>query len=394
MKRRFVSALVLCAGCYPAEITLVGTSESRSFAAAPTQSRGLSATGLGPVAADVRRLDYAASERHRVFLMSPPLTTPASSGLTLQMPQPPTDAGVRSESVMFPTLWRSARAYDVGLCGDVGSWASLADSLADGFDAALRPKAAALSRVSATLTPRFKQQGSTFDDSFHFSGRWNTQSIGGCINTFVTIDFDFSIRRAAATRQVNRNSRPASAACASVPSVDGVLERLSADAGVFDFEAVVLPVGSPSVVVDIGDVCFVEPTIRGELEGAIKATFPHAFAEGLKSATTLPVLGGASAGVPVVTCSCDRDCTAAALGVPGPRHRCLSGFCAVQLEADRVESRPDGLGVVLADETSDVQASFYRRDAGFSPIDRFCNPARSTVATPTLRALPGAVAAP
>lgn len=397
MKRRMTMLLMAFAGCYPAEVTLVGSTTSRSFAAAPTQSRGVSAINLGAVAGDVRRVDAVASERHRLFLMSPPLTTSASSGVVLQLPQPPNDAGVRSVTPPLPTLWQSARAYDIGLCGDVGTWASFADSLATGFDAALRPRAAALTRVSASVTPRFKQTGTGFDDSFHFAGRWNTASIGGCTNTFVTIDFDFAIRRRGATRQVTRSTRAPTAACMGVPTgPGGVLEQLSADAGVFDFEAAVLPLESPSVVVDIGDVCWVEPTIRGQIEGAVKADFPHQFAEGLKAATTVPVLAGATVGVPVVPCSCDYDCTPAAMGVAGPRHRCVSGLCAVQLEPERVESRPDGLGVVLADDFSDSQASFYRRDGGaaFSPIDRFCNPARSTVTTPTLRAFPGTVLAP
>lgn len=393
--KRIMSALLLFVGCYPAEITLVGSRETKTLAAAPTNSRGISATGLATVAGDVQRLEYKASERHRVFLMTPPLTAPASTGTVLQMPQPPTDGGLRVETVPTPWRWQSARVYDIGICGDVGSWSSVADSLADGFTAALTARAAAVTRVSASVTPLYKQTGSNFDDSFHFAGRWNVGSIGGCTNTFVTIDFDFSIRRRPGTRAVLRNSRTPSAACASVP-VEGQIDELAADAGVFDFEAVVLPVASPSVVVDIGDICLAEPSIRGALEGAVKTTFPKAFADGIKSATTVPAIASATIGVPLVNCSCDYDCTPGALGVPGPRHRCVGGRCAVQLEPDRVESRPDGLGVVLADELTDAQASFYRRDGGtvFSPIDRFCNLARNTVTVPTTSVLPGRVPAP
>jgi len=71
-------------------------------------------------------------------------------------------------------------------------------------------------------------------------------------------------------------------------------------------------------------------------------------------------------GLPLRRCSCDVECVDGASELPNPfgegsgaRHRCLGGTCGFQLEADRIEVRPEGLEFVLAEDDSDGQAAVF-----------------------------------
>jgi len=88
-------------------------------------------------------------------------------------------------------------------------------------------------------------------------------------------------------------------------------------------------------------------------------------------------------GLPVRRCSCDVECIDGASELPNPfgegsgaRHRCLGGSCGFQLEADRIEVRPEGLEFVLAEDDSDGQAAVFTDPMRFVSGGGLCKPSR------------------
>lgn len=109
--------------------------------------------------------------------------------------------------------------------------------------------------------------------------------------------------------------------------------------------------------------------------------------------------GFADADIP--RCTCDDECNSFGAGpipYPGRRHRChfytpgeSCGECWLQLEADRISMRPEGLEIVLAEDTDDVQWSIFDGTPGGSYL---CRPTRLPIVGYGSRPMPGALPFP
>lgn len=403
------------------------TSESLVLrtASSPTQSvtvpiaaeatTTVTARTRGATAGDLGEVAYRTDREKRVFLFTEDLTTGASRSEVLELPVQGGAFGTSTFDV--PALDTpkivSARVYDTGLCSSYERWDDFAGPIVRGLYRALtsarftvvgrtpgrRPRVLPyftnpVYRPS-TLTPVLRARGITSDEDSirvrlalsadRFSGPTPLPNgTASCTNLDFEIDLDFGFRRVEGIYNLPPRC------LGSEPGFAGPAP------GTYDF---VGELRQPPLVTvrtrPTGGGCDpgltlartpgpFEVSVPLELEATLTRDLPEAVRRALLDAL---LREPEAFGLPVRPCRCDIECTALAESPfgpitnpfgegSGPRHRCLLGRgrrrCGVQLEADRIALRPDGVEVVLAEDETDPQHGTVLTGARFPESRALC----------------------
>jgi hypothetical protein len=302
----------------------------------------------------------------------------------------------------------SARAYDTGLCSEYQPWAEFGTRMIEGLYQALTSAqfltgsgrtvsyfGGARLRPS-TLTPSLRARGITSDEDSvavrlvftadRFSGpNPVTGGTSSCTGLDFEVDLDFGFRRVDGIYDLPPRC------LGSEPGLTGPA------AGTYDFVGglrqpprVVARRRPGSLGCDAGLSLSRTPSVGQasvplELESALARDLPEAVRRTVLDALLVPAL---AFDLTPRRCTCDIECTALAqspfgpISNPygegsGPRHRCISrGFgrrtCGVQLEADRIALRPDGVEIVLAEDDTDPQYATVLARARLDETRRLC----------------------
>lgn len=303
--------------------------------------------------------------------------------------------------------WTSLRAYDVGLCSAPPDetfapqlkWAELAEAFIHGLDAGFKRDLLAERTQPGSFTPVVRA-GNTYDaqgDRFRFHVTYFAPRIGdrlGCDD--VTLDI---------TGELGWARRPAVISyppqCLSESDPGHTI--VTADGQTWDFVGVI-----ESLAVEAhSSGCIVLSDIEDGVADGLRASLPRSFGRAILDA--LLVDPNEYFDVPVEDirpCTCDTECSDLSpqgpipYGPPGRRHRCKltrlgahpCGECWIQLDPDRVQARPEGLEVVLAEDEADPQAASL--EASFAGSVFLCSEQRLSVeagTTPLRLELPGTI---
>ncbi len=107
-----------------------------------------------------------------------------------------------------------------------------------------------------------------------------------------------------------------------------------------------------SAAVEIREFCALEGPFEDSVRGNLLALLPPGFQT---RASGLLRFSAADVGAPVQTCTCHSEC--AGNRIRGGGSACVGGFCDVAIDVDRVVMMPEGFDIVVAESSSDPQAS-------------------------------------
>lgn len=395
-----ILGLLAFAACEPetAEtITFFSTASPPEASSAPLAQEAtvsINAASMGASSGNLGRVSYQSDREKRVFLLPEDVADEVTTGTVLELPIQSVDFG--TTSVVVPPLDSpkvvSARVYDTGMCSQIQTWDAFAstvingtfDSIADAtFVPGNGPPARAFfddpRRGVSTLQPIFRSRSITsHEDTMRIHLPFTTSRFTGpnpvtgstasCTNLSITLDFDLGIERVQGIRSLPPRC------LASEGSSQQII------AGAYDFRGELR--GDPVVTVALGpgggcDFGLTIAKIEAELAISLSRSLPFGITQALNDALLVPAV---FFGLTPKRCTCDIECIAISSGVvgewpnpygaaSGQRHRCLTGpgpgrgTCGVQLEADRVALRPDGVEVVLAEDDSDPQVATVLRFA-------------------------------
>ncbi len=296
------------------------------------------------------------------------------------------------------------RAYDVGLCSLYPDpavfpqlqWPSVAKGFIDGLDRAFAGAGHATRTGPATFTPVLRT-GANFDpegDRFRFSATYFAQNLG-CNDVTVDISAEMGWHRTPGAVLY-----PPQCLFQSDPGITLVPQ----DGYTWDFPGVIyaLNINARS------SGCLLLSEIRTQLFDALtnaETGLPGAFDRAILDQL---LINPRTFGVPddqIRPCTCDTQCSEFAPEgplpyAPGHRHRCKltdpnpdhpCGECWIQINPDRIQARPEGLEIVLAEDGSDPQASLLE-----SAIV-LCSPTRLSRlpgSDPREATLPGSISVP
>lgn len=345
--------------------------EARGFVLRKGENGGGNAAEMGAAAGDVGAVEYLMSERYRPYLLSGDLEQGIAGGAFLALPRS-LDTVMRYEGVERPELWTSFRVVDAGRCSAFVPWKDIAGYLVGALDARLRknPAAQGITRTSAgRVTPvlRARRAGAPYlsedDDSVRLEATYHADRIGapgdsalGCDDVTLTAHIEVGFRPVTGAVHHTADCR-----------FPGEAGRVIEVPGSRDFEGVVRGV---SVDVD-APACPIDGFLRVAIEQALEAVLPGATATTMRNRLLRDPRDLGIAPADIRPCECDSECDLSSdLGpaYPGARHRChhdrgapagTPGECWVQLEADRLAFRPEGLEVVLSDGDDDPQMGLF-----------------------------------
>lgn len=354
---------------------------------------------LGPLASDVGAVRYRLDDQRRAFLFTGDLGTGFSGGEFLHLPLVAPGSTVRTVDItpFDTTKWRSFRVYDAGLCSAVAGWTAasgtlsvpaIAPTIVAAFDGALSGNADCQQRffriqaavVEPVLSGSETRSGlETPTDRIRFSSVYRAQHAGlpgiECSPVHLTLSVEFGFRRIPGTLS--------SAAQCAPPDATPV-------PGTFDFEGVVGAIG-----VNVHGFCNVGGAIEDQVRAQLTDLLPDLVRDAVRNALLAdPSMFGLGANTGRA-CSCPEDCDSrAADGSAWPawgvRHSCISGACGIQLEPDRLNVRPEGLEVVLMEDSADPQFSIFATTPSGPTIQGIlCAPGHNGVASTATAPLSG-----
>ena len=414
----------LAGGCLPdggiqfiEEIAADDATNTRADVLGQVSSTNIFPTDLGDIAGNIGSVRYAADDEKRPYLLTGDLRSGIAGGEALHLPQPPSTAPRTVSIAPFnPSQWTSVRVYDVGECSAPPDptfatqlfWPEIAELFVGALDKAI----ATSSRIRngkrgepARFTPVLRAIREYDDttagrgpaDSLSVSAVYDADNVGGafgCDDVRITISFTLGHRRVPGVIHVPQFDTGRS--CIG-PFVDLALD----DGFTYDFRGVLRDL----VVTAYSDFCLVQDSIRDGIEAALRDQLPVAFTRAIRDALLVNPRDFGAADADVRSCRCDAHCATVRDGsvyddggrrsrckVTDPRPGSFCGECWIQLEADRLSFRPEGLEVVLAEDTRDPQHAFM---SGSVP-GRFylCDPGRASVPSsrdPRLMSLAGAI---
>ncbi len=347
----------------PPSVTLFAAGDPtlrRSLPLTPGAGASLGEADLGPLAGDVGTVEYTTSGRERVYLLRGDLRGGLEAPGAALLPD--LGATERQRQLTLPdTSWRSARAYDIGLCSLFLPWADLGERVARSVAAEVAPPLSLVEPevgrlLAAPVLRVTRAAGRDLDED--------------------RVVFTYQLT---ATR-LRRDEPPALDCAAPLADVSVVL-GVKRVPGVSELP---LSCAEPdrragAVVLDDGahgDLLVVVHELHAQVRGcgADDAAASDALADSLARAFPASLQRTLSTGLvfdpraldpsgEVRACDCDLDCSARAPGgapYPGLRHACAQtatgGECHVRLEPRRAQVRPEGLELVLIDDPLDLQA--------------------------------------
>ncbi len=374
---------------------------------------------LGAIAGDVGRIRYDADSQKRIYLFGGDIREGLTSADVLQLPQQampiPGPGGPTSVDIspFDPTKWLSLRAYDVGLCSMVPSqnvhpfealgWAAIANQFVLRLDRAFEDQYQAVRTEPATFTPVF-HTALDFDperDGFRISGTYHADKIPVTRSLLQCDDVTFNI-----AADVDWSRTPATITfppqCLS-PSEPGEAIQTS-DGQTWDFPGVV-----HSLSVQITSQCSTSGSVESRIESFLRGVLVHAFNQMILDDLLVDPMHFGVQADQIRPCTCDIECSADFSQplpyAPGRRDRCKMidpgggggpcGECWVQLDPDRIQARPEGLEIVLAEDESDPQASMLVHSEWGRRL--LCQADRLSVRPtdpPAQSALPGTITVP
>ncbi len=414
------AALFALLGCNgPLEVVEVfSATEPESVDAFPIPEKSTASVGsflLRDTAGDFGNVRYFIDPQTRVYFFAQDLDDAVTAGAWMRLPQvrvgamAPVTLNVATPGT--PAPWRSARAYDVGMCGSLVSWTQLGALLVQRVDAyvfASSHLSNASRTVPVSLQPILRAGGRSVPrvddvDRIDLRLQYHASGVASVCND-VTLSFRvvFGIQRVQGV--ISRPPRTPPPSSTQSPSCT---ERrpgggsLSAR-GLWDIVAVV-----DEVDVEVSDLCIFDSIIEGEVEEAVSvALVDEVRREVLRQTQVQP---GFLQQTQQRFCTCDEECNPESVQgpwiAPGRRHVCIftntnprapQGSCAVQLEPDRVMFRPEGVQLVFAENNTDFQNPFFSVPLllGFTIQDNFCPPSRDVLTAPEQPPTTGTLAWP